>query len=137
VASEMYQQWLAWAQRERLGSPAQVESAVRAAIEAISRGETREEAARRARVAASAAGTGGTDKRGDEMQHGSGGDQLAPGSITWEIAMERAAYLMNLLPREASYKLSRETALAQFNLALAQGWITFARELTMHGRGMR
>lgn len=51
--------------------------------------------------------------------------------------MERAAHLMNQLPREGSLKINRANAMTEFNLALAQAWVTFARELTMHGRGMR
>lgn len=137
VAAEMNQQWLAWAQREGLGNSAQIEAAVRAAAEAISSGATSEQAAAKAREAASILG-GSAGNRPNYQQSSEPPDsQLAPGGITWEMAMNNAAYAMSKLPREGSLSMGKKNVMSEFNLALAQGWIAFSRELTMHSRGMR
>lgn len=137
MATEMNQQWLAWARREGLGNSAQIEAAVQVATEAISRGATSEQAAAKAREAASTLGASAGSPPNYQQSSTPPDSQLAPGGITWEVAMNNAAYAMSKLPREFQYGFSKKQAAASFNLTLAQGWIAFARELTMRSRGMR
>jgi hypothetical protein len=133
----MNQEWLAWARREGLGNSAQIEAAVQAATEAISLGATSEQATAKAREAASILGASAGSRPNYQQSSTPPDSQLAPGGITWEVAMNNAAYVMSKLPREGKWGLNKETTMAEFNLALAQGWISFARELTMRSRGMR
>ena len=138
VAAEMNQQWLAWARREGLGNAAQIEVAVQAATEAISRGATGEQAAAKAREAASTLGASAGSPPNYQQSSRPPDSQLAPGGITWEVAMNNAAYAMSKLPREATASgMGKEQTTLERNLQLAQGWIAFARELTMRSRGMR
>jgi hypothetical protein len=135
MSDDVEQQWTAWAQRERLGGPAQVEAAAKAAVAAVMRGATTDTAAALARQAAASSSVAPAPR--DAARPPTRTEVAAPGGITWEMAMENAAYCLNQLPRAAEIKISRTNALAEFNLALAQGWITFAREVTMHGRSLR
>jgi hypothetical protein len=137
MAAEINRQWLAWARREGLGNSVQIEAAVQAATEAISRGATSEQAAAKAREAASILGASASGPPNNQQSSTPSDSQLAPGGITWEVAMNNAAYVMSKLPRESTWKSGRDNVAVELNIALAQGWIAFARELTMHSRGKR
>jgi hypothetical protein len=137
MIGEMEQQWRDWAQRRQLGSDEQIDAAVGAALEAVARGATSDEAASAAYAAATATSAPAAAPSSSANRASSAAGRapdLAPGGITWEDAMARAAYALSRLPSEGKVKLSRENTLAEFNLALAQGWIGFARELTMRSR---
>lgn len=134
MQGKLDQQWRDWAQSRQLGTPAQIDAAVQAAITAVRGGATSEQAAASARAAAFSAAT---PPAGALAPPTPAQPELALAGITWEAAMEQAAHLMKLLPREGNMKLNRENTMAEFNLNLAQGWISFARELTMHGRSIR
>ncbi len=134
MEDQLDQQWRDWAQSRQLGSPAQIEAAVQAAITAVRGGATSDQAAASARASALSAAS---PPPGALAPHTRAQQEFAPGGITWEAAMEQAAHLMKLLPREGNMKLNRENTVAEFNLSLAQGWISFARELTMRSRSVR
>jgi len=64
-------------------------------------------------------------------------DPLAPGGITWEIAMTRAAELLTLVDGEIPIFSPKQGALWTMVPPHAQAWIAFARELTMHTRAVQ
>jgi len=59
----------------------------------------------------------------------------APSQITWEMAMNNAAYILSDLKVQAPKLGNPEWYSAR--ASLAQAWIAFARELTMHSRVIR
>ena len=60
-------------------------------------------------------------------------DTLAVNDITWLKAMEAAARLLARAD-EYSNKRSQQYEYISANSSLAQGWISLAREITMHAR---
>ncbi len=54
-------------------------------------------------------------------------ETLTPAGITWEKAMTEAGEILCALPKNPKQWDS-------FNIAAAQAWIAFAREVTMHAR---
>lgn len=131
--NESLEQWLEWAKRSHLGETAQLRAAADAAVEAVGRGATSEEAADAAREAARAARP--DDRPRTANANASGYVEFSPAGITWEMAMVNAGRLLAGLPTDPK-KMSNwerpESVSARS--AMAQGWIAFARELTMHGR---
>ncbi len=59
----------------------------------------------------------------------------APSGITWEMAMNNAAYILSDLKIERPKVMNPEGWSAR--TGQAQAWIAFARELTMHARAMQ
>jgi hypothetical protein len=68
--------------------------------------------------------------------------ELLPAGITWEMAMARAGQILASLPTDpkAMGKAMQVVDRPEFvgaRVSMAQAWIAFARELTMHGRAIR
>jgi hypothetical protein len=59
-------------------------------------------------------------------------DTVAPAGITWESAMARAGEILIALPEKSKFSVTPDVRSSR--AALAQAWIAFARELTMHAR---
>jgi hypothetical protein len=59
----------------------------------------------------------------------------APSGITWEMAMNNAAYILSDLKLEGPRQ--GNAVLWSTRTGQAQAWIAFARELTMHERVVR
>ena len=140
---ELRQRWLAWARRNHLGSEPQILAAVQAAVEAASRGATSEDAARAAREAAAVipiATSGGRpyqNQANAEIQ-----PELSPSGVTWEIAMANAGKILARLPMDPKamakpMQIVDRPEYVAVRVSMAQAWIAFARELTMHGRVIR
>ncbi|MBV1849837.1 hypothetical protein [Catellatospora tritici] len=125
TTEDLRQEWLVWAQNHHLGSRVQNLAAASAAMEAASRGATSQEAAEAARKAAACLAAADSEP------------ELSAGGITWQMAMQHAAYILGSLPL-AFDKNNKMTPTWASNMvspgaAAAQAWISFARELTMHG----
>ena len=62
-----------------------------------------------------------------------GANPSLPGGVTWQMAMERAVAAIQSAEALASKKMSRSEFTQQY-ASVAQAWISYARELTMHAR---
>ena len=134
---ELRQRWLAWARRNHLGSEPQLLAAARAAVGAASRGATSEDAARAAREAAAVIPIATSGGRPNQNQANAAiQPELSPGGITWEMAMNNAGKILTSLPMPGKF-MQRSNDTVTASTSLAQAWIAFARELTMHGRVIR
>jgi hypothetical protein len=69
--------------------------------------------------------------------------ELAPAGITWEMAMAKAGEMLATLPTDLATATMRARKIVDApeyvnaRASAAQAWISFARELTMHGRATR
>ena len=107
-------------------------AAARAAMEAASRGASSEDAARAAREAAAVIPNETPGGRPNQNQANAAiQPKLSPGGITWEMAMGNAGEILAKVPHEGKMM---NPAFVTARTSLAQAWISFARELTMHGR---
>jgi hypothetical protein len=136
------QEWLDWAQRNRLGNDAQLRAAAAAAVEAASRGASSEVAAGAARAAAASIAGPSTGQPDRNLPLHPPQPGLVVGGITWEMAMNNAGRILAGLPIEGKDMLkafpgANQPEYVNARVSTAQGWIAFARELTMHGRGTR
>jgi hypothetical protein len=134
---ELRQRWEDWARRNQLGDEVQIQASADAAVRAASQGASSVDAAKAARESARLA-TGSVRAEGVSGERGpdtSAEPAPSAAGITWELAMENAGLILADIPvkqpfRGAQYNFQSSRA------AVAQAWIAFARELTMHGRAV-
>ena len=61
-------------------------------------------------------------------------DTLSPGGINWETAMENAVRFLEPVTPYGKKFMVQSTEMAGVHASMAQAWIAYAREITMHAR---